>query len=82
VAEALTNVARHSHASAATVFLRRKDDRLCVEITDDGAGGAGEYDGSGLSGIRRRVEAHDGDFALTSPVGGPTVLTVSLPCGL
>jgi len=82
VAEALTNVARHSQASAASVFLRRKDDRLFVEITDDGAGGAGEQGGSGLSGIRRRVEAHDGVFTLTSPVGGPTVVTVSLPCGL
>jgi signal transduction histidine kinase len=82
VAEALTNVARHSRASAASIFLRRNNDRLRVEITDDGAGGASEHDGSGLSGIRRRVEAHDGAFALTSPVGGPTVVTVSLPCGL
>jgi signal transduction histidine kinase len=82
VAEALTNVARHSQASAASIFLRRKDERLCVEIADDGAGGASEHGGSGLSGIRRRVEAHDGAFELTSPVGGPTVLTVSLPCGL
>ncbi|WP_043718359.1 sensor domain-containing protein [Kutzneria sp. 744] len=82
VAEALTNVARHSRATAATISLRRQENRLCVEVTDDGAGGASEQDGSGLSGIRRRVEAHDGAFALTSPVGGPTVLTVSLPCGL
>jgi signal transduction histidine kinase len=82
VAEALTNVARHSQASAATISLRRLENQLCVEVTDDGAGGASEQGGSGLSGIRHRVEAHDGAFALTSPVGGPTVLTVSLPCGL
>ena len=54
---------------------------LCVAITDDGHGGADERGGSGLAGIRRRVEAHDGTFALTSPPGGPTTLTVSLPCG-
>jgi signal transduction histidine kinase len=82
VAEALTNIAKHSGASQATVRLRRRDDRLCVDITDDGRGGADAHGGSGLTGIRRRVEAHDGVFALTSPVGGPSVLTVSLPCGL
>jgi signal transduction histidine kinase len=81
VAEALTNIARHSNASHATVWLRRQEDRLCVEITDDGGGGADEHGGSGLAGIRHRVEAHDGTFALVSPVGGPTILTVSLPCG-
>jgi signal transduction histidine kinase len=82
VAEALTNIARHSGGQAATVLLRRDTDRLCVEVTDDGHGGADEGGGSGLGGIRRRVEAHDGTFALRSPLGGPTVLKVSLPCGL
>jgi signal transduction histidine kinase len=81
VAEALTNIARHSQASGAMVLLRRQEDRLCVEVTDDGVGGADSASGSGLTGIRQRVEAHDGLFALTSPVGGPTTLTVSLPCG-
>ncbi|MDQ7810508.1 sensor domain-containing protein [Amycolatopsis sp. A133] len=81
VAEALTNVARHSGASAATVRLRHERDRVHVEVTDDGRGGAAEDAGSGLVGIRRRVEAHDGTFALASPAGGPTTLVVSLPCG-
>ncbi|GAB3154003.1 sensor histidine kinase [Micromonospora sonneratiae] len=81
VAEALTNIARHSGAENATVKLRRRGDRLSVEISDDGHGGADERGGSGLSGIRRRVEAHDGTFELVSPVNGPTTLTVSLPCG-
>jgi signal transduction histidine kinase len=81
VAEALTNIAKHSRARHATVTLRRRDDRLCLEITDDGRGGAGEDGGSGIAGIRRRVEAHDGTFEVTSPAGGPTNLTVSLPCG-
>ena len=82
VAEALTNIARHSGADNAIVRLHRREDRLCVEVRDDGVGGASSADGSGLTGIRQRVEAHDGQFALTSPVGGPTTLTVSLPCGL
>lgn len=81
VAEALTNIAKHSGASHATVRLSRRQDRLCAEITDDGGGGADSGGGSGLSGIRRRVEAHDGTFELSSPVGGPTVLRVSVPCG-
>ena len=89
------NAAKHAHAMAplairddriggadhATVRLRRQQDRLCAEITDDGGGGADSRGGSGLSGIRRRVEAHDGTFELSSPVGGPTVLRVSVPCG-
>ena len=82
VAEALTNIARHSGADNAAVRLHRREDRLCLEIRDDGVGGASSTSGSGLTGIRQRVEAHDGLFALTSPVGGPTTLTVSLPCGL
>ncbi|MEV0379378.1 sensor domain-containing protein [Nonomuraea sp. NPDC050643] len=82
VAEALTNIAKHSQAGHATVMVRRHDDRLQVRITDDGRGGAGEDGGSGLDGMRRRTEAHDGMFELTSPPGGPTTLNVSLPCGL
>jgi signal transduction histidine kinase len=82
VAEALTNIARHSGARHATVTLRRRDERLWVQIADDGDGGADERSGSGLAGIRRRVEAHDGTFMLASPAGGPTEMTVSLPCGL
>lgn len=81
VAEALTNITKHSGARNATVILRRREDSLFVEIIDDGQGGADERGGSGLTGIRRRVEAHDGTFALASPAGGPTALTVSLPCG-
>ncbi|GAA5043599.1 signal transduction histidine kinase [Thermocatellispora tengchongensis] len=81
VAEALTNIARHSHASRATVTVRREDERLCLSVADDGRGGADAEGGSGLGGIRRRIDAHDGTFVISSPPGGPTVLTVSLPCG-
>jgi signal transduction histidine kinase len=81
VAEALTNASRHSGATAIAVDVRTVDQRLQVRVTDDGTGGAVEGAGSGLVGIRRRVEAHDGTLELTSPPGGPTTLTAELPCG-
>jgi signal transduction histidine kinase len=81
VAEALTNIARHSGARHATVTVRRRDDRLDVLVGDDGRGGADERRGSGITGIRRRIEAHDGRLTLTSPPGGPTTFQVELPCG-
>jgi signal transduction histidine kinase len=81
VAEALTNIAKHSGARHATVTVRRRGDRLSVRVEDDGVGGAEADEGSGLTGIRRRVDAHDGLLTLTSPPGGPTSLLVELPCG-
>ncbi|MCO5997194.1 sensor histidine kinase [Actinoallomurus rhizosphaericola] len=82
VAEALTNISKHSHARHATVEVRQTRDRLFLRVEDDGRGGADENAGSGVVGIRRRVEAHDGHMTLTSPPGGPTVLEVELPCVL
>jgi signal transduction histidine kinase len=81
VAEALTNVSKHSGAAGATVTVHREGDQLQLRIEDDGRGGADERSGSGLIGIRRRVEAYDGRFSLTSPRGGPTTMRVELPCG-
>ncbi len=81
VAEALTNVVKHSGATAVAVTVRRERERLWVTVEDDGRGGAEEGAGSGLTGIRRRVEAYDGRLALTSPPGGPTRMRVELPCG-
>ncbi|MEU0964228.1 sensor domain-containing protein [Streptomyces sp. NPDC005917] len=81
VAEALTNVAKHSGADRATVTVRARGGRLQLTVTDDGRGGADDSGGSGLTGIRRRVGAHDGTLRLTSPAGGPTILEVELPCG-
>jgi signal transduction histidine kinase len=80
VAEALTNAAKHSRATAIEVTVRRAADRLRVTITDNGRGGAAET-GSGLVGIRRRVDAHDGTTTITSPTGGPTTIDLELPCG-
>ncbi len=81
VAESLTNVAKHSGASRAEIEVRLHGGRLHVRVTDDGRGGADPAGGSGLAGIARRVEAHDGDVAIDSPVGGPTEIRVELPCG-
>ncbi|OQR60978.1 histidine kinase [Streptomyces maremycinicus] len=81
LAEALTNIAKHSGAAHATVTARGRGGRLLLRVEDDGRGGADLDGGSGLTGIRRRVAAHDGDVSLTSPPGGPTVLDVDLPCG-
>ncbi|MDR7276663.1 sensor histidine kinase [Catenuloplanes atrovinosus] len=81
-AEALTNVAKHSGASRASITLTRAADVLRLVVTDDGHGGADADGGTGLTGIRRRAEAHDGTVTLTSPVGGPTTVEVELPCGL
>ena len=81
VAEALTNVAKHSRATAAGVRVDRTADRLSVVITDNGAGGADHRLGTGLAGIRRRVLALDGTVDVDSPVGGPTTITMELTCG-
>ncbi|HEX8859530.1 MAG TPA: sensor domain-containing protein [Actinomycetes bacterium] len=80
VAEALTNVAKHSQATRAWVRLRHAHGRLRVEVGDDGKGGADPGGGSGLRGIRRRLAPFDGTLELASPPGGPTILTMELPC--
>jgi signal transduction histidine kinase len=79
VAEALTNVAKHAGARRATVSLVRRGDALEVLVVDDGHGGA-NLDGSGLKGLRARVEALDGTLGVASPAGGPTMLRAELPC--
>jgi signal transduction histidine kinase len=81
VAEALTNVARHSGASAVAVRVRREDrGSVWIAVMDNGVGGADPDRGTGLRGLADRVSAVDGQLSVDSPVGGPTVLTVELPC--
>jgi len=82
VAEALTNLSRHSNARSAWVALRHVDGWLRVEVGDDGDGGADPGRGTGLHGIERRLDAFDGTMAVSSPPGGPTVVTMELPCVL
>jgi signal transduction histidine kinase len=81
VAEALTNVAKHSGATQVRVEIAMSGDVLTIEVTDDGLGGADEDGGTGLSGIRRRIEAFDGQTSVTSPTGGPTVVRAVVPAG-
>ena len=81
VVEALTNIARHSGASQALVQMRREGGWLRITVTDDGRGGADPDRGTGLRGLRDRIAALDGRFALTSPEGRGTRITVEIPCG-
>ncbi|MHA6622055.1 sensor histidine kinase [Pseudonocardia sp. DLS-67] len=82
VAEALTNIARHSSATSAVVAVRRERGApVWITVTDDGVGGADPDRGTGLRGLADRVSGVDGQLRVDSPVGGPTVLTVELPCG-
>jgi signal transduction histidine kinase len=82
VAEALTNMIRHSRAHTGSVSVRYTDGALTMVVTDNGAGGADPAAGTGLRGIQRRLAAFDGTIALLSPRGGPTVITMELPCAL
>jgi signal transduction histidine kinase len=78
-AEALTNVAKYACANGAWVDLALADDHLRVEVRDDGVGGADPSTGTGLRGLRDRVDALDGRFEIDSPPGGGTTITVELP---
>jgi signal transduction histidine kinase len=82
VAEALTNVAKHSRASHAKVMVEGHGfpGTLTVMISDDGIGGA-KAESPGLSGLADRVSGVDGRLSVESPSGGPTIIAVELPCG-
>ncbi|WP_424217717.1 sensor domain-containing protein (plasmid) [Streptomyces sp. BI20] len=80
VSELLANVLKHADASRVEVDARHADGRLRTRVTDDGRGGADTAAGSGLAGIRRRLAAFDGTLHIDSPPGGPTVMTLEIPC--
>ncbi|MFJ1790783.1 sensor histidine kinase [Kitasatospora griseola] len=82
VSEALANAAKHAKASRVDLVLRQVADRLLITITDDGIGGADATRGTGLIGLRKRAASVDGSLAITSPRGGPTTITMELPCEL
>ncbi|MEW2381052.1 sensor histidine kinase [Micromonospora sp. NPDC047707] len=79
VAEALTNVAKHSRATECRVTVERDGPLLRVAVADDGDGGAHLAKGHGLAGIADRVRAAGGRFTVTSPPGGPTEVRADLP---
>ncbi|MET7672711.1 sensor histidine kinase [Micromonospora luteifusca] len=78
IAEGLANAGKHADARTCVVTLARTAGTVTVTLVDDGQGGA-DPSGSGLDGLRRRVEALDGQLTITSPSGGPTVLSAELP---
>ncbi len=80
VAEALTNTARHADATSITVKGSRSGNSLVVEVSDDGHGGADAGGGTGLQGLRDRIEALGGELRIMSPSRGGTTLRASLPC--
>jgi signal transduction histidine kinase len=78
--EALANVAKHAHATTASVDARREDGTLVIAVVDDGVGGAGLDRGSGLRGLVDRVEALGGQLRIESPTGGGTRVVAEIPC--
>jgi signal transduction histidine kinase len=79
VSELLQNVSKHSQARAAGVELWRAEDRLMIQVRDDGRGGASPDGGSGLGGLAERLGSVDGLLLVDSPAGGPTVITAEIP---
>jgi signal transduction histidine kinase len=79
VAEALANAIKHAHADGIEIGIRSSNGLLMAEVVDDGRGGA-DPQGSGLTGLRRRVGALDGTLRVESPTGGPTTVAAEVPC--
>jgi signal transduction histidine kinase len=82
VSELVANVAKHAEARQTWIDIRHTDAVLRIGVTDDGRGGADPARGSGLRGIERRLAAFDGVLAISSPAGGPTAVTMEIPCAL
>lgn len=82
VAELLTNAAKHSEAESVRVEVMADEGWLRLRVSDDGCGGARLGAGTGLRGVRDRLEAVDGQLEVSSPAGGPTVITATLPVQL
>ncbi|WP_026929251.1 sensor histidine kinase [Glycomyces tenuis] len=80
VAEALTNISKHSQATQASVAVDDWGDRLVVSVGDNGVGGAHVSKGHGLSGLTDRIKAAEGEWTIDSPEGGPTVIVAEVPC--
>jgi signal transduction histidine kinase len=82
VSELLANVSKHAEARETWIDIRHTDGMLRIGVTDNGHGGADPARGSGLRGIERRLAAFDGVLAVSSPPGGPTAVTMEIPCEL
>jgi signal transduction histidine kinase len=82
VSELLANVSKHAEARQTWIDIRHTDETLRIGVTDNGHGGAEPSRGSGLRGIERRLAVFDGVLAISSPPGGPTAVTMEIPCAL
>jgi signal transduction histidine kinase len=82
VAECLANVGKHSSAANAWITVTHEDGVLRAVVGDDGRGGADPGAGTGMLGVMRRLAAFDGTMSVSSPAGGPTILTLEVPCDL
>ncbi|GGN84542.1 histidine kinase [Streptomyces albiflavescens] len=82
VSEVLTNAVKHSGADRVWVDVHHADGMLRIAVTDNGKGGTRIGAGSGLAGIERRLGTFDGVLAVSSPAGGPTMVTMEIPCVL
>lgn len=82
ISEVLTNAVKHADADRIYVDLHHTDGMLRISVTDDGRGGAVIGAGSGLAGVERRLGTFDGVLAVSSPAGGPTMVTMEIPCAL
>lgn len=80
VTEALANIAKHAQAKSVQITGRHHADMLTLEITDDGVGGVDTSAGTGIRGLADRLALLDGRVRVSSPVGGPTLLLVEIPC--
>ncbi|MFE6163210.1 sensor histidine kinase [Streptomyces sp. NPDC056486] len=79
VSELLQNISKHAQASRGSVDVWQVENRLMLQVSDNGAGGADVTGGSGLAGLAERLDAVDGILVVNSPVGGPTTVTAELP---
>ncbi|MCT9079134.1 sensor histidine kinase [Streptomyces fulvoviolaceus] len=82
VSEVLTNAVKHSGADRIWIDLHHTEEMLRISVTDNGKGGAVAGAGSGLAGVERRLGTFDGVLAVSSPAGGPTMVTMEIPCAL
>ena len=82
VAEILANAVKHSGAHRVHIRMQHRDGVLRIDVADDGTGGADPQSGTGLRGVERRLSTFDGILAVNSPVGGPTMIAMEVPCVL
>src|SRR5262249_23755035 len=82
VSELLANATKHAAATEVWIDIRHSDGMVRIGVTDDGKGGADPHSGTGLRGIERRLAAFDGVVDIASPPGGPTAVTMEIPCAL